>query len=292
MSLQKIALLSLKQVIIVLLVSSSCLAYFEDGNEMKPFIAAIAFTNEAQSLFSHYFVLNDNDEYQSSFKSKSSVPQHSPGHFIYAFNMPILEVVTQQKTDYVPYEFTIENILYANLKLVKLIDEYNSLKERSKSILTGLDVPYVNQHSGLLISQKQRELSLSSKITSLKSQIQTIAGPTFSVQKTVGRQHFGNQLQGHPSPKKRPLHTLKQPLVYAPGSAYTNNGGSVAGPETDNTVSSESAQYNPTIGEHLPFIERIGKSLLTYFRTNKLEFIIYLVVLFALYHLLIGLRKR
>jgi hypothetical protein len=264
----------LSQVFFVLTVSSSCLAYF-DAEPVKQSIKTI--TSPLSTLppsASYYFVWSDNYELHNHFAS--SIIDDSPQalrKFIFAFYVPIIETLTQQQEHYVPSEFSFENLLYANLKYAQLTNEYNGYKERSVSVLEGLDVPYTKWTPSLESGLVNKDYTSTNKI---------------------------DRVYNHQKPKqsatKTPLYNIQPPINFSSRSTlsrpsfYQNQ--DIRNPRsvTGSSASGDNGQdYDADY--QLPFVLRTLVSSFNYSVENKLEVFIYCCILFGFFRLLWWKRR-
>jgi hypothetical protein len=273
--------------------------YFSASTQNKFTKTIISRTDALPSSFSYYLVLHDNEKqgYQSNHMNFQLAI--SPHYSLTEFYMPIIELMTYQKWNYLPSEFSIEDLLYANLKLNRLINEYNSLKERSSMILEGLDVPYLDRPSGFKSPISGNDGALSLKIDNVSNHIKLLTGPAVSTIPQfadINNQTIHNQdLQ---SKERTPLYTIKKPLNSSSSSSFSNSKSFSflnrveSEPESEQTTIQDGAQYSNRPNDNLPWIERFAVSMINYFKANKLESIIWLILIFGIYQMLFRTRKR
>jgi hypothetical protein len=219
----KIAPILMLTIAFMLLFHTFSFAFFSTESTEQPLKKVITNTDARQLTFSHYLIWTDNDKSHLQINSANSDLANASDHYISAFYMPIIEIVTQQRETYVPTEFSVENLLYANLKLKSLLNEYNLLKERSESILKGLDVPYISQSSGFKPNSKKEEFPISYKINEVADHINILAGPILKghgATDTIGNGNFQHKQQ---SGRQRLPNKLREPLNYSSDTALTKS---------------------------------------------------------------------
>jgi hypothetical protein len=244
------------------------------------------------SPFSYHLVWIDNDESHNQFSSNTFSLEQSSNSYLYAFYMPILEIITQQRSVYTVSDFSIDNLLYANLKLERLINEYIGLKEKSKSILENLEVPFIARSSGFGSKLIKNGSTISNQIENIDQHIKLLAGPSVSGSRTSNFNKSYNRQQDKQSDSHRSLHSMRQPLKYSLNSTFKKNRTAKTGSDTNKDFSGEGSDYSAEIDDQLPFIERMGRSLMDYIKSNKIKFIIYIVVFYGLFHILFKGRRR
>lgn len=285
---EKISAYLLICLIILTAFSSACPAYFSAKIVKKSTNTVIAHNNSTHASFSHRLVWFDNDKIHMHFSPNSD-------NYLYAFSMPIIELVAQQREMLIPSEFSIDNLLYANIELERLINEYNGLKDKSRSVLEGLDVPFIRQKSGFGFSPTEKDsadATISSNISTLDNRIRILAGPVFSEHKTGhGLNHFSPQInQQHD--KRKPLHTLNQSSNQPLGKPLYKYR-SLAKPDKFK-AKAEKKQSLPNqrvTNDQLPLIERLGQSLINYVKQQRTELFIFFILILGLYYIFIGTRN-
>jgi hypothetical protein len=289
---QQIILLFILQTAMALFTTSSCPAYIEVTNVKHPIKMITAHTDDAPALFSYHLIWSDNEEYHQHFEASFSAVHNPSNHYIFAFSMPVLETVTQQKGAYVPSDFNIDNLLYANLELDRLLSEYEKLKERSKLILEGLDIPYISRPPGSGFQSNINELPISHQIDTVNNHISILAGPVVSHTRTTDSTNYSyNPQLGKHYGRSKQLHSKRQPLNYLSNSRFKRKPNVKNQSEQNDAASSGSHGTGTGAIDRLPLIERIGKSLVDYIKANKIEFIFYFVLLFGLCNMLYRIRR-
>lgn len=283
------------QAVLIILFCSSCAGFFINSTQERSAVKKITpKTDTLPTTFSYYLVWFDNEIFYSLPKDSKIELVIQPQNSVTAFYMPILEFVTHQKWSYLPSDFSIEDLLYANLKLNRLVQEYNSLKGRSAEILKGLEVPYMDHPSGFEPLMSENNGTLSLQLDAVSNQIRQLTGPVISTPKIVD---LNNHKQSLPSEKRTPLHTVRQPLNSSSDPSLGNSQSfshlNRVGPEpeSDQPAIQENNQYSNRLNDSLPWIERIAVSIINYFKTNKIELIICLTLLFGIYQMLFRIRK-
>lgn len=251
------------QVFLALTISSSCLAYFNAEPVTRSIKTITSHTSTLPSWASYYFVWSDNYELHNHFSS--SIVVDSPealNNFIFAFYVPILEILTQQQEQYVPSEFSFENLLYANLKLAQLADEYNSNQERSRSALEGLDVPYIKWAPTFESGVGNKDYTSTNKLA--------IKTPLYK--------------------KRPPINSSSQSTLPRP-TFYKNQDKRNRYSETGTSTSENYGRHYDNSDYQLPLLLRILVSSFNYSVENKLEVFIYCCILFGLFRYLWWIRK-
>lgn len=266
------------QLFFALTVSSSCLAYFNSEPVKRSIKTITSHTSTLPSSASYYFVWSDNYEFHNNFSSSIIVDRpQALRKFIFAFYVPILETLTQQQEQYVPSEFSFENLLYANLKFAQLADEYNSNKERSKSVLEGLDVPYIQWTPSF---ESGHDTSINN-MDRIYNHQRIVNGPK-PADKTIAVHS-----------QKTPLYNKQPPINSSSQSTfYKNQDKRNPYSETDSSASEKDDQYYDNSDYQLPLVLRILVSSFNYSLENKLEVFIYCCILFGLIRYLWGMHKR
>lgn len=181
-------------------------------------------------------------------------------------------------------ENELANLFYANLRLKMLVDEYGSLQLRARKLMGDLNVPAVDSVSGS--KQQQQSVSVHQQRFELRKQ-QLLAARTIHA---------------------RPLRDDPQPVAEAPTSdapvmaqidrarvPYGSTSlGKVPGYLSD--YSNPEQAPRPATGSHsgtpLPWIVEVVLKVIAYLLANKVEAIIYGVVLMSVLILFSGLRNR
>jgi hypothetical protein len=280
-----------------MLFCSSSPGFFTTSIQGKSTKTIIPNTGTLPPTFSTYLIWPETQKQSTQINQGNFISALPQDYCLSPFYMPIVELMTHQQWSYLPSDFTIEDLLYANLKLDRLIKEYNSLKERSFQILQGLDVPYMDRPAGLGPRAEVSDNTLSLEIDSISNHIRLLAGPAISVQNIGGYNAQRFHRQTMQSAERQPLHTIIQPLNASSNPSNNTNSFSYsnrveAKPESGQDPIPESAQFGDNPNERLPWIERFAVSMISYFKDNKAELIFCLVLLLGLYQMLFRTRKR
>lgn len=281
---------------VALLVSlnATCLAYF---NSMTDIHYKQTITLRSELLppsSSNYLVWIDNSDRIHHFSSDSYSSQKYASNYLYAFYMPLIEIMIQPKITHAPLEFSIENLLYANLKIERLLDEYNNLKNRSESILEGLDVPYITQQNKFDPGFKGLDLTIPNQLDNVNKRLEILAGPIPSGYNTKERIYQPGFRTNHQSKASVQLNGLKeadnQPYrtIIGKPQRYINDDGIETGQEAGHL---DNENYGSGQFDRLPFAERIVRSLFEHLKKNKIELLLYLLILFGFYRVLFGRPK-
>lgn len=294
---RKLFFLFFLQSTLLIVFYSSCAGYFINSTKEKSVKTVTPTTDALPSTFSYYLVWSDGEQFynqqHSQFELVIPPPKSLSGCYI-----PITELMTLQRWSYLPSDFSIEDLLYANLKLNRLFQEYNSLKERSAKILAGLEVPYMDRPFEIrpLISANEGTLSL--QIDTVSNQIRQLTGPVLSHSEKEKFNHPTIQKPTLQSKKRTPLHTIRQPLNSSTSSSSSNSqsfsslNGVGSEPESDPSAIKPNKQYGNSLNKNRPWIERFAVSLINYFKANKAELIIWLILCFGIYQMLFRSRKH
>jgi hypothetical protein len=220
-------------------------------------------------------VWSDNDEFHHHFSA--SLVADSPQavqKFIFPFYVPILETLTHQQEQYIPSEFSLENLLYANLNYTQLTNAYDSDKERSKVVLEGLDVPYLKWAPSFESRFGRHDDTSTNTMNRIYNSQHLATGP-----KPIENKIHTHLQHPKQSAAKTPLYNT-QPLIH-PSSQSTpararpifNKSEDNANPysDTDSSASKKSDQSYDYSDNQLPLLLRMLVSLTDYSVENKFE---------------------
>jgi len=130
----------------VVLIFAFCMpvrAYFEFESQKTSIQQLLRRSDDMPGTTSHLLVLSDNDEFHCNFFASKNIPPDELQHLVFADYIPLTEVVTRFKDRVVATDFSVEDMLYANLRLVRLLKEYEGLRKSAGSALKGLEVPFL-----------------------------------------------------------------------------------------------------------------------------------------------------
>lgn len=126
-------------------------AYFEFELDRPPIQMLVSRSEAIPATASHVLALSDNSEFHHSFYLSSNVTPTASTHFSAADYLPLTEIATSINQHSISVDFGVEDILYANLRLVELINEYKTLQENAKTALEGLNIPYLQRKEMLAV---------------------------------------------------------------------------------------------------------------------------------------------
>jgi hypothetical protein len=249
------------------------------------------------TMESSVLVMPNNKEFNN--RSGTGVGDRSmdPGRHVFVSYLPVVEIVTQQSHRYMPSEFSIDNLLYANLKLDRLVNEYEGLRERSQSILNGLNVPFVNgsQNFNNLIEKKNDGLNRS--INRVANQKTSIAGPLANSNRWKEQKGFSTAANGGRTATNQRLTFERRAISYSSGGASrveeTSQTQSDSNPEQarEPAEAIQKLQYGAQQEKQLPWLARAVRSLGKYLRENKVEAMVVLLFLLIVHQLIFSSRK-
>lgn len=297
-SIQRFILFFFLQMALLMLFCSSSPAFFTTSTHGKSIKTVIPNAGVLPRAFSSYLIWPETQQQYAQIDNGNSLLTSPPHYSLTPYYMPIVELMTHQRWNYMPSDFTIEDLLYANLKLNRLIKDYNELKERSSKILEGLNVPYMDQPSGLEPRVEGHDNTLSLEIDNVRNSIRLLAGPAASVQNSANFNPQGLHQRTLRSAERQPLHTILQPFDSSSNSSNSNantfsySNRVEAKPDAGQDPIAESAPFSTNPNERLPWIERFAVSMIKYFKENKAELFFCLLLLLGLYQMLFGIRKR
>lgn len=269
---------------------SSCTAYFSADTDLPSIKTITPRIGALPPSFSNYLVWTDNNAMIKHFPLKKDNSQQTIGQHLGLFYMPLIEIMIQQKMMHAPSEYSLENILYANLKMRRLLDEYDNLKNRSKMILEGLDIPYINRQSNFENSNITPDFSISYQLERLHSQIEILAGQSYRIYEAIDRfQSPGfqtNQQSKTAQQRFASKQALNQPYRMLIGKPKRHTIGDVPPPVTGNGRTDIEKfgkdEYDP----------QQSRSMFDLLIEYKLELVIFLFIFFGLYRILFFFWRR
>ena len=297
-SIQRFILFFFLQMALLVLFCSSSPAFFTTSTHAKSIKTVIPNAGVFPSAFSSYLIWPETQQQYAQINNGNPIMTSPPHYSLTPYYMPIVELLTHQRWNYMPSDFTIEDLLYANLKLNRLIKDYNELKERSSKILEGLNVPYMDRPNGLEPRVEGRDNALSLEIDNVRNSIRLLAGPATSVRNITNYDPQSIRQRKFQSAERQPLHTILQPFDSSSNSSNSNantfsySNRVEAKPESGQDPGAEGSQFSNSPNERLPWIERFAVSMIKYFKENKAELFFCLLLLLGLYQMLFGMRKR
>lgn len=166
--------------------SSSANAYFEFDLEKKSIQTLTRHSDEITTTASHILALSDNDEFHCSFFASKKIPAGELDHFVFADYIPVTEIVTQLNARMVATEFSVEDLLYANLRIVGFLNEYEVLRKNAGSVLKGLEVPLLQWKDIYKTPVNGRGRSISGRLEQVVDQANLVAQADLPVFRTSG----------------------------------------------------------------------------------------------------------
>jgi hypothetical protein len=289
-AIKRILQVILLQAVFVLLIYSFCSAYFNVEPAKRSIKTITSHTGALSSSASHCFVWSDNDELYGPVSSEIVDGPQVMQRYLFAFYIPVLEIVTQQTGGDAPSEFSLDNLLYANLKIERLINEYSRLIETSGPLLEGLDVPYISWSPEFESNFEKRSYAFLSKMEHFnKDKLGIAAVPDFIGPKPVNRTNHINSNRAIKSSGKVPNFKKQPPINSSSNSPISKPSFSKKqGRRNSNTAPVPSAQGKDF---QLPWLFRLLFSAPKYVIENKIEVIIYICMLYGFYHVIFRIRK-
>ena len=285
-------------VLIIALGQSFAQGYFVITIEGKS--QSNVFLNKTDSLENkaHKLLLLDEGKNQSGYTLPNQLAHEHPDLLFYFDKIAIPEVVIRSSAQVKTQDLSIESMLYANLRIVRLIDEYKGIKERSEAVLEGLDVPYLNQYIDWEKVIGDKSENINDNLNRLLSQTNISSGTVISLQGGTNRKRDSPSLQFRQLVQNKPSFNKPFPTTYRPSKA-TNKGN----PKSINATNDQSnddvqverpqrIQYGSNKNERLPWPIPLLFSIFEYLLRNKMEALIYFLMLTWAIHFAIKLFKQ
>ncbi len=282
------------QFVLIQTFSDVALAYLTVSTEKRLIKSIVPHSKDIPVSASHLLEICGDDTKDPSIYSGNVNYPNNKTLFCY---LPIPEVVTRQMDRYVASEFSIENLLYANLKIERLMREYDDLEKRSHEILEGLDVPFIHGvEYEQLLQQKASFVTL--EIDRVTEQSNFIAGPelvyatqnnsTGSRKPIAAKKTFGST---HRFRFEKPGVSLSTGSSVTRGSSHKSNDANHSQPEFD-ASESKNIQYGVDSKDQLPRLIRVLRSLFRYLFENKIEAVLYIILIYGIGHLVFSARGK
>jgi len=255
-------------------------------------------SDQEQSFTSHVLLLSDNQETQCNFTSVGQILINDLENLFFLDKLPVPEIINLSIHQSIAHEFSFDNLLYADLKLVRLIDEYEGLKKRSEAVLEGLDVPFLQRKNEFEMPLYRKEPNIAETADRLFS------NSHLADSSEMPRLHRRNRTNPYLASKSRPAiggrNFVNRPTVLNSGPVYTlpkkaelpnSNIGTEHGQETHVGAESQLIQYGAHGNTNWPWIVRIPLRLFNYFIQHKIEAIIYFLMICGLIHIVFKSKK-
>lgn len=240
--------------------------------------------------------MSGNQEFISRLSTSACDRSMDPDRHVYVSYLQVVDIVTQKSRRYMPHEFSIDNLLYANLKLERLVNEYEGLRERSKSVLTGLNVPYLYGSRNFNNLMKKKNDALNQSINRVANQTASLTGLLANPNR-LKKKNFSAFAKENQTENKRRLTFERRAISYSSGGASSLNEYSEEQtlkniePASDSAEAIQKFRYGVQQEEHLPWLARTTRALFIYFRENKVETIVFILLLFIVHQLIFASRK-
>ena len=274
---------------------SPAVAYFEFESDKRSVHTVIKRSDTFTGTTSHVLVLSDNDEFHGNFFFDSQEIQAADWrHFIFADYLPLTDVATQLKNRMNTDDFKIEGLLYANLKLAGLLNEYEEMRKRAESTLKGLDVPYLQWKEAYRKPLETGNTDISGQMQWLVDQSNLAVRPNLPVLRfnnpaaSSTRENFKN-------PNLRIRRFINLPPLNQHGhQSFRNHASSTLQNdrtgENENTVREEKRKVQ--FGSDQEGQKPWPIQLLTFIFSNKIIAILFFVMLNIIFWLLSALRNK
>lgn len=288
----------LLQTLFVMLAFSTCMPYFSAKDNKRSIKTITANNGMLPSFASYYYIWSDNDEYHLFYNSNIVDKQKILSRYFVAFYIPVLDIVTQQNGQYTPSELNLDNLLYANLRIERLMNEYSRLKTRSKPTLEGLDVPYTSWKLALEKKLSEKRNTISDKINNNNLNKRKYVRNKYNGIKLDDRTGHGDSEKSWQTEAREPLYNINRPLNSLTNyknqntSLPKNKKSEAANSTLDQSTKKKDYRYHGDFDERILRILRFLVKLVNYAIDNKLVVFIYLFVLFGVYYIFFGIRKK
>lgn len=284
--------------VLVLIVNAPANAYFSSFVEKKPISVVVPRSILQSGKASHVLLLSSNDEIQHRFSSSEHPLQSELPYFSYIDQLPVPEFLVRSGYLFLDHAFSIDNLLYANLKLARLLDEYEALRSRSEAVLEGLDVPFIQQHPDYEMTTQGKELNITEAVDRLLSHSHVVENSNYALQQIHGREGFDTA-----SSTRRAIgqwnHTRRQfGINRGHANAIRNHSqagevfsGAANGEDTEDEAGKRRMHYGADGASEFPWLVRIPMAVLNYIYRNKIESAIYFLMLYGIVHVLFMAKR-
>lgn len=287
----------LPQVACIAVTDLSAEAYFSVISEQSAAKAIILhLEKDSQKNETHVMVMSETQEFGNRVKIYLAGRSMTPRRFIFSSYLPITEILTRQ-SHYIPSEFSVDNLLYANLKLERLFIEYEGLRERGQSILKGLDVPYLYGSKNFKNLIEKKNGGVNQSLNRVAKQTTSLAGPLVNSDRWKEQKNFSTSTNGHQTEIKQLLTPVRRGLSYSSkdpsivDSATQDKPGRTTGAAPDPAEAIQPFQYGVQKEDQLPWLARAVRSLSKYISENKVEAIVFILFLFTAHQIIFSSRK-
>ncbi|WP_419663507.1 uncharacterized protein Dvar_38010 [Desulfosarcina variabilis str. Montpellier] len=286
-------------VLIIALGQSFAQGYFVITIEGKS--QSNVFLNKTDSLknSAHKLLLLDEGKDQSGYTLPNQLAHEHPELLFYFDRIAIPEVVIRSSAQIETQNFSIDNMLYANLRIARLIDEYEGLKKRSQAVLEGLDVPYLNQYIDWdkVIGDKSKNIN--DNLNRLLSQTNISSGAGISARGGTNLKRDSPSLQFRQFVNKKPSFNQPFPVTNYQANKATNktiprdiDSEKDQPNDNDQVEGPRRIRYGANKSEKLPWPFPLLFSIFEYLLRNKMEALIYFLMLTWAIHFAIKLFKQ
>jgi hypothetical protein len=245
------------------------------------------------SIFS--ILLPDKAAQIGGFEFNTNIMSEKAIFFSFIDKIPIPEVVFLPNDQLEIQEFNVDNLFYANLRLARLMDEYDGLKKRSQTVFEGLDVPYLNYYTDSDTTISDNNINLGAKLTMLNSDKQNI-GSSVSSQNDLNRKESNpvfklNQIQRKNLENKifykKKYHQINNPS--SPRKFISNGDQPNKNIQVDD---SQKINYGVNKNDKMVWPFPLLISVYEYSTKNKIETIIYLIISVLIINIIIRSFKH
>ena len=284
--------------VLILVCAAPTNAYFSKFSDKKPIQAVVPHSLFQSGKTSHVLLLSSNDEVQHQFTTSDRLPPDDLVRFSYMDRLPLPETVFRPSNPATDTSLTVDNLLYANLKLSRLMDDYLQLQNRAEAVLEGLDVPFVLQHPTHVAAILPREPNITEAIDGLRSYSHTVEGLSDAWLQRTDRHRSANNPQtrraiGQGNFSRQPLRIGRR---YAATSRTPSQSGEASGDDRNVGEAEEENQparmrYGTSDAVEIPWLVRFPMIVLNYIYHNKIESLIYFLMIYGVVHVLVTSKR-
>jgi hypothetical protein len=280
--------------LIILFVNNPSQAYFSTFDEKKTISSITPQRTSRGDIVCHVLLVSGNEEIQNRFTSSGCLPSSAFQDFSYVDRLPIPESIVRLNRGFLNHPFSVENLLYANLKLANLLNEYKSLRKQSMAVLDGLDVPFIMQNPKYEGAIQGRKVNIADRAEFLRSYSHVVENSSSALLHRHGTENLSKNRNNRPIGDGTYSHRRynSREKNYNNQSHSTSrrvqsddsNGEKVA-------AKSDSIQYGSGETTEIPWLVRMPMSILSYIYGNKIESLIYFLMLYAAIQIIFSSRK-
>jgi len=275
-------------------------AYYHVPAESEPTVRLkVEADNYDVSKNTSEFSLFSNGDVPAGTDTPYIVP--GPKEFVPADAVPANQILQLSIRKPIRADSALSGMLYANLKLQRLIEMYGELQRNASEVLSGLSVPVVETHTPSAGGGSGSGTSLSQKRNELFSAHQSIARryATAGHYNSRSLSLNGGEPEGVSSGQVETLSTAANRLRADEGDSQEGVKARLLSfeeeswiSETDPQGSSSSMNGRPMEDASLPWIFEVGLNLVKYLFSHKIEAIILGVIFMGLGMFISSIGRR